>query len=477
MTHPFPESMDYAGFNAPSRIECDIYDLVVEGDIPAEINGNWYRMTPDPQYPPRLGDDTFLSGDGMMSVFRFADGHVDFSSRYVMTERLINDRKARRSLYGAYRNPYTDDERVRGKGRGAANTTPVLHGGKLFALKEDSRAMALDPGTLETLGEWDFGGVLRSATMTAHTRLDPDTGELYFFGYEAGGLCTRDVAYCVAGADGELIREDWFEVPYCALMHDFIMTKEHAVFPVFPTIAELDRIKAGGPHWAWDPAQDTFIGIMPRDGSTDDMRWFRGPPAMSFHLMNGFTEGSKVHVDLSYARVNQFPFIREATGVQMTPEDLQIPYVRWTFDMSKPGEGWEEHPLGVGGDLPITAKKDQMKPYEIGYYGVYLPDFGPPLSTGPIGLGFNGLSRIEVNQGRQTFFGLGPGTTFSEPVHIPSNQPGHEGYLASVLDRHEEWLSEVVLLHAGDIAAGPIARIKLPMRLRNQVHGNWYPAG
>ncbi len=168
-----------------------------------------------------------------------------------------------------YRNPYTDDPSVRGKRRGAANTTPIYHAGRLFALKEDSRAWELDPVTLATVGEWSYGGRLRSQTMTAHPHLDPDTGEMYFFGYEAAGLATRDVAYCRADRNGELVREDWFEMPFCALMHDFAVTKEHVLFPAFPMVADLARMQAGGPHWAWDGKRDTVFGIMPprRPGS------------------------------------------------------------------------------------------------------------------------------------------------------------------------------------------------------------------
>jgi carotenoid cleavage dioxygenase len=36
---------------------------------------------------------------------------------------------------------------------------------------------------------------------------------MYFFGYEASGLATRDVAFCVANRGGELIREEWFQAP------------------------------------------------------------------------------------------------------------------------------------------------------------------------------------------------------------------------------------------------------------------------
>ena len=63
----------------------------------------------------------------MMRAVNFRDGHVDFKQRYIQTERWPLERQARRSLYGVYRNPFTDHPSVRGEGRGVANTTPVYH--------------------------------------------------------------------------------------------------------------------------------------------------------------------------------------------------------------------------------------------------------------------------------------------------------------------------------------------------------------
>jgi len=88
--------MDYIGHNAPSRIEAEIYDLVVEGKLPDDIQGSWYQTVPDPQFPPIQGWDTFLSGDGMVRAFHFRNGHVDFAQRYVQTERWKLERAARR---------------------------------------------------------------------------------------------------------------------------------------------------------------------------------------------------------------------------------------------------------------------------------------------------------------------------------------------------------------------------------------------
>jgi len=476
VTTRFPDMMDYSGFNAPSRVECDIFDLVVEGNLPAEINGSWYRSTPDPQYPPMLGRDTYISGDGMISVFRFENGHVDFKMRYVMTDRLKADRAARRGLFGLYRNPYTDDPSVRGINRCASNTTPIFHAGKLFTLKEDGLAMELDPETLETVGAYDYNGKLRSKTMTAHPRPDPETGELHFFGYEAAGLATPDVAYCVADKEGQLVREDWFKVPYVSLMHDFAVTKQHVIFPVFPTVADLERMKAGGAHWVWEPEKDTYVGIMPRGGSVDRMRWYRRPASSAFHIFNAYTEGRFVHVDLSLGKTPPFPFIQEASHIAPSPENMSSKVVRWTFDTSKLGEKFEEYELGPGGDLPRVAMKDAMTDYSVGYYERVDLESAPPLIAGPVGPGFNTLTRIDMKSGKHQSLRLDVPATLQEPVHIPSKKPGHEGYLALVVDLHAENLSDVLILEAEHIEKGPIARIKIPLRLRTQVHGNWVPA-
>ena len=472
MAHPFPETRDFAGHNAVVRIECDIFDLIVEGEIPKEINGVWYRSVPDPQFPPKLGDDVFISGDGMIGAFIFEDGHVDFKQKYVMTERLKNDRAARRSLYGAYRNPFTDDESVQGKPRGVANTTPIYHAGKLFALKEDSPPMEVNPLTLETVGSYDYNGKLKSETMTAHTRWDPDTDELYFFGYEAGGLATTDVSYCKVDSAGNLVSEQWFKAPYCSMMHDFVVTKEHAIFPVFPTVCTMEGLKKGNQHWEWDPTKNTHVGIMPRDGDVSEMRWFEGPPCFSYHMMNSFTEDNLVHMDLCVADMNMFPFIMIDGGHDYNPRNANGRLARWTFDMAGDSNTWVETQLGPDGDMPRVADKDMMKDYEIGYYAHFNPQFGPPILSGPTPAGFNAMSRINVKTGELKTFFI-PGTTLQEPVHIKSNTEGHEGYISVVCDIHETGLTDVLLLEAENVDKGPIATMKLPMRFRSGVHGNW----
>jgi carotenoid cleavage dioxygenase-like enzyme len=194
----FPQTIHFIGSNTPRRTEISIRNLEVEGKIPAEVDGAFFRAVPDNAHAPMFEDDIALNADGMIARFNFENGAVDFDIKYVETERYLAEKKARRALFGRYRNPFTDDPSVEGVDRTLANTTPVWHGGRLFMTKEDGRGYEINPHTLETAGKWDYYGALKSATFTAHPRIDPVTGEMFFFGYEAGGLCSLDVAYGIA---------------------------------------------------------------------------------------------------------------------------------------------------------------------------------------------------------------------------------------------------------------------------------------
>src|SRR5690606_36687452 len=113
-TTPYPKSTIFMPINEPFRLGCDIFDLKVEGEIPAERNGTFYRVGPDQQFPPKMGDANPFNGDGAVTAFRFENGHVYMRHRYVRTHRFLAEGAARRGLFGDYRNPFTDDPSVNG---------------------------------------------------------------------------------------------------------------------------------------------------------------------------------------------------------------------------------------------------------------------------------------------------------------------------------------------------------------------------
>src|SRR3990167_6477420 len=243
MTALFPQTPEFLGaLYRPSRVEADVLDLEVEGTLPAAIRGAFYQVSPDPQYPPMLGQDIFFNGDGMVSAFFFENGKVSLRRRYVKTARLLAQRHEGRSLNGVYRNVHTNDP-LAATNNTTANTTVLKHNGVLLALKEDALPYAMDPDTLETLGVYDWNGQISSATFTAHPKVDPATGNLLAFSYEAKGDGSPDMAYFEISPDGQLLHEIWFQAPYAGMVHDFAVTEHHVVFPIIPLTVDVERMK------------------------------------------------------------------------------------------------------------------------------------------------------------------------------------------------------------------------------------------
>jgi carotenoid cleavage dioxygenase len=68
---------------------------------------------------------------------------------------------------------------------------------------------------------------------------------------------------------------------------------------------------------------------------------------------------------------------------------------------------------------------------------------------------------------------------FNEPVHVPATEAGHEGWLIAMVDRQtgpDSFEHECWIVDAGNIAAGPVAQVIIPRRLRPQIHGWWASA-
>ena len=98
MTKPYPNHDFLNGNYAPIRMECDLNDLVVEGEIPKEIFGSYYRNGPDPQFPPMGNEYHWFAGDGMIHAFHFENGKVSYKNRWVQTSKWKQERKSGRSL-------------------------------------------------------------------------------------------------------------------------------------------------------------------------------------------------------------------------------------------------------------------------------------------------------------------------------------------------------------------------------------------
>ena len=97
MTTTYPSHPNLDGNYAPLRMESDLNDLVVEGEVPQDLFGSYYRNGPDPQFPPKEGHYHWFGGDGMIHAFHFENGKVSYKNRWVQTSKWKQERKAGKS--------------------------------------------------------------------------------------------------------------------------------------------------------------------------------------------------------------------------------------------------------------------------------------------------------------------------------------------------------------------------------------------
>ena len=477
MAH-FPDTLAFSGSLKPLRFEADILDLEVEGEVPAQLNGTYHRVHPDQQFSPMFDNDQFFNGDGSISLFRFRNGKVDFKQRYAQTDKFKLERQAGKALFGAYRNPLTDAPEAKGRIRGTANTNVIVHAGNLFALKEDSPALLMDPITLETKGYTNFNGKCTSQTFTAHPKIDPLTGNMIAFSYASSGLITRDATYMEISPTGELLREVWFEVPYYCMMHDFGVTEDYACFHIVPITSSWERLHAGLPHFGFDTTLPVYLGVLPRKGDGKDMKWFKTPNLFCSHVLNAFNVGSKIYFDTPVAKNNMFPFFPDIHGAPFKHEEAASYLTRWTVDINSKGEEFEnvERLTNMIGEFPRMDDRYATQQHTYGWILVTdrsMPFNGP--SARASGLLLNKIGFIDFSTGKQSEWYCGPDSLIQEPCFVPRHPtaPEGNGYLVTLVDDIVHNYSELVILEAKAIEEGPIARVKLPFRLRQGLHGNW----
>jgi carotenoid cleavage dioxygenase-like enzyme len=463
--HPmFPAT----GFNSPTRFEADVYDCEVWGKVPSDIEGNFYRLQCDFQYrPPQNEWLTGFNGDGHVSRFYFKDGNVNFRARYVQTQRLLAEREAHRRLFGVYRNHYTDDPSVAKIERSAANTHLYWHGGKLLVMKEDSLPWHIDPHTLETKGVWTFDGRYQATTMSAHPKIDPLTGEMICYGYQAKGDLTDDVAVYTVNKHGVITNEVWFKAPYVGIMHDMAITQKHIVIPLVARTTSDARLKSGEPMWEWNGNLPTMVAILPRNAtSAKEVRWFKGPARNTLHFLNA--------VDLPDGRIAMD--LPTASG-ERDPSQFR----RWTFNMNSKKDSFEEEVISnSNGVLARMDDRYLSLPYQYSFIGNRDPSLPFDKARGGDNGGrvTNQYLRVDVNSKKTTAYFAGPVQSLQECCFVPrkGSKGEGDGYLLGIASNYESMSSDLVIVDAQRMEEGAIATVKLPFRLRSGTHTNWFGA-
>ena len=438
------------GIHQPMTDELTLTDLAVEGTIPPELDGRYVRIGPNPAAPdPRSYH--FFTGDGMLHGIRIRDGRaLWYRNRWIRSDEVAKARAV-----PAAPGPRHIFDTV--------NTSVLDHAGSGWALVEAGSTPVRFDEHLEAQRYDDFGGTL-PGSFTAHPRRDPATGELHALCYEATD--PKRIRYNVVDVAGRVRRSVKIPVAHGPLIHDCAITGRYVVVMDLPLTLSMRVVLSGnGFPYRWNEKHPARIGLLPRDGDADDIRWIPIDPCFVFHTANAS--------DLPDGRValDVIAYDRMFAGDNLAPDEQPRGLERWTID---PVAGTvEQRAIDPSPqELPTIDARRTGLPYRYAYA------LGLPEQMTETLVGEAPLLKHDLERGVRHVHGFGPGRVAGEFVFVPRSPDGEEddGWLIGLVIEPDGGGTALEILDARAVAEAPVATVRLPHRVPPGIHGAWLPA-
>jgi len=303
------------------------------------------------------------------------------------------------------------------------------------------------------------------SAMTAHPKMDPETGEMLFFGYSP---FPPYLHYHVADRSGALVRSEVIDVPWPSMIHDFAMTRDHVVFILCPLVFSFENLATRKNAFSWEPERGTRLGVMPRSGTNADVRWFETEACYVFHPMNAYEDGDAIVLDV--ARYGRLDFMT-VQGVENLDyrDDGAARMHRWRIDRARGGV--RSTPLDdVIAEFPRIDARREGRPYRFGY--VAARDATPDDDRLPV---FSSIRAYDHERRTMQTRRFPEGSGAGEPLFLPRTADAAEddGWVVTLVYDAACKASAFYILDARDIAGEPVAVVHLPHRVPYGFHGNW----
>jgi carotenoid cleavage dioxygenase-like enzyme len=454
----------------PREYNADTRSLKVIGEIPKDLDGMYVRNHHNQIHEP-MGTYHPFDGDGMLHAILFKDGKADYRNRFVRTTGFYAEQAAGRSLWTGLLDPDLGASRgwgAIGAMKDNAGTDIKCHAGLLLAtMSQGSEPYRLDPFTLETLGPDPKWARKIPDGLSSHYKVDNHTGEMMFFNYPEHPPYMN---YGVVDKENNLVHYVPVELPGARWPHDLGITQNYTVLHDLPLYFDPEGLKHGKHKLIFNREQPSRFGVIPRYGNAASVRWFETSPCYILHITNCFELGDEVIMDgcimpnYTPIPVNMSGNIYDRITANLDKHNNPTLMHRWRFNM-KTGQAREERIDDEITEFPVCSNDYVGRPYRYSYNVLYKK--GAWL--------FSGLKRFDMLSGKTARYEYGEGRYGSEPqvARALNAKTEDDGYVITMIADMVADTSEVMILRADDIAAGPVARIMLPERMGIGVHACW----
>jgi 8'-apo-carotenoid 13,14-cleaving dioxygenase len=437
------------GIHAPMDRELTLNDLRVTGAIPAELDGRYIRIGPNPAGPANHASYHWFTGDGMVHGVKLKAGKAAWYRNRWIKSRKVTDALGLPETPGPRHGP-TD----------TVNTNVLGHAGATWALVEAGGYPVRINEELETIAHDPFGGTLKGG-FSAHPHLDPETGEMHAICYE--GTDQTTIRHVVIGVDGKVRREEPITVQDGPSIHDCMITKNYVIILDLPVTFSMKTLLAGHPFpYAWNPNHKARVGLLPKDGKNTDVIWCDVAPCYVFHPCNAFeTDDGTITLDVC---VHDTMFADSKIG----PDSAKTPFERWTIDPTARTVAR----VVIDGDSQEFPRPNEAylgKPYRYAYT-MSLPDGFDAASPNQ-----SKLYKHDLESGVRETHDFGSGHIPGEFVFVPKTGAGAEdhGWLIGYVVNMDAQTTDLMILDAAQFERAPQAVIHIPHRIPPGFHGNW----
>lgn len=433
---------------APVREERTETDLEVKGRLPVELEGLYARIGPNPMNVANAGAYHWFIGDGMVHGVRLRGGKAQwYRNRWVGTD-AVQSRLGRPPLPG--RRGVID----------VVNTNVIGHAGRIWALVESGPLPIELDGELNSVRRGLFDGTVSTA-FSAHPHRDPQTGTLHAICYDA--LAPTRVQHVTVDAQANVTRVESIPVKHGPMIHDCAITRSSVVILDLPVTFSLGEMMRGYPFpYRWNPRHAARVGLLPKTGHANDVRWFDVDPCFVFHPCNAFDlpDGGAVVDVVVHPRI----FHDSHVG----PEAGEITFERWTLDAAT--RRVQRRVLGSGRqEFPRFDERRTGSEYRYAYVAGFDPQ----------GDGAQPLIRYDLGSDGVARHAFGPDRTPGEFVFVPRGPAAaeNEGWLIGLVHALGGEQTDLVVLDAQDFEGEPVATVHLPAPVPMGFHGNWIAGG
>jgi len=446
----------------------------IEGRLPAFIEGSYFLNGPARFSQGGFKYRHWLDGDGMVCSLRFSGDEVWFANRFVRTTKFTAEQTAGGPLFRTFGTAFEGDLLNHGMAlESSANVSVYPFRGTLLAFGEQALPWELDPITLETIGQFSFGGSLSEISpFSAHPKFDPLTGQMFNFGVFFSGKTPRLYFYSFDRA-GKLRIRTSHELPYPGSIHDFSISQNYAVIYVSPLLLDIERITRGGrsvmESLTWKPERGSFMLVIHRDSG---QRAAVIPLGGSYclHMINTFEQDGMLLVDVLeldrpiYDQYEPLPEVFTKVGWGRP--------TRYIVDLRKAhATERKEVEYQLAPDFPAVDPSLYSRPYqEFWMLGVS--------HTGLQGRKFfDQLVHASWDGGPLDIFQAAPRRYLGgEPVFVRGLSAGEGAVICQEFDA-DRMLSSFLVFDAFNVSRGPVASLQLKEPLHLGFHASFQREG